>query len=87
MQFPSDQHVGLVGVTLLGVGLVMVAVWVSQENAVIAAIGGVVQIGTGRVGFLGGRSVGRAEGVKANAAELMIETSSKSDSEVIEADK
>lgn len=87
MQFPSDQHVGLVGVTLLGVGLVMVAVWVSQENAVIAAIGGVVQIGTGIVGFLGGRSVGRAEGVKANAAELMIETSSKSDSEVIEADK
>lgn len=59
--FPSDQHVGLVGVTLLGVGLVAVAVVVSPENAVIAAIGGVVQIGTGIVGFLGGRAIGRAE--------------------------
>lgn len=66
MEFPSDQHVGLVGVTLLGVGLVIVALGVAQENAVIAAIGGVVQIGTGIVGFLGGRSVGRAEGAKMN---------------------
>jgi hypothetical protein len=65
--FPSDQHVGLVGVTLLGIGLVVVAVGVSQENAVIAAIGGVVQIGTGIVGFLGGRSVGRNEALASGA--------------------
>ena len=74
MEFPSDQHVGLVGVTLLGLGLIIVAIAVVQENAVIAAIGGVVQIGTGIVGFLGGRAVGRSEAAKANKpADIVVE--------------
>jgi len=67
MTFPSDQHVGLVGVTLLGLGLVGTAMVITQENAVIAAIGGVVQIGTGIVGFLGGRAIGRNETLASNA--------------------
>lgn len=76
MNFPSDQHVGLVGVTLLGLGLIIVAVAVAQENAVIAAIGGVVQIGTGIVGFLGGRAVGRSDRLEPTSTNPETPTSS-----------
>lgn len=57
--FPSDQHVALVGVTLLGLGLCALGFRVTDSAAVTACVGGVVALGSGMIGFLGGKIVGR----------------------------
>lgn len=54
MTFPSDTHVALVGIILLGLGLLFAAVFLNDTQAVFACISGVASIATGIIGFLRG---------------------------------
>ena len=57
--FPSDQHVAIVVLLILGLGLEVVAFRMTEASTQTACISAVAQIASGLVGFLGGRSTGR----------------------------
>ncbi len=59
--FPSDQHVAIVVLLILGLGLEVVAFRMADVSTQTACISAVAQIASGLVGFLGGRAVGHGE--------------------------
>lgn len=59
--FPSDQHVAIVVLLILGIGLEVVAFKMTDVSTQTACISAIAQIGSGLVGFLGGRALGQAQ--------------------------
>lgn len=59
LTFPSDQHVAIVVLLLLGIGLEIVAFRMSDIPTQTACISAVAQIASGLVGFLGGRATNK----------------------------